>query len=325
MEQDKKNVIKLIGIMIIYILLSALGSFSQIEVVLLPIVAVPFALYCMRNKITLQLQVIFHVAVSVAVYFMTQSLIGILIYAVSVVIPAYIILVLYKRELPLPNIIMNGGLILAVVVFCFLTLVKQLGFDYEAQYCTSLDLLANEFKLMFETVDELGVGVANSGMQITPAQINQSIDTIMLVLKKFYGTIIVSQVVMAFAVSVLLVNIIARRKNKTLPSTKQILEYRISKVAVLLLVICMLVADVNNSSDTLTLLALNMLAFLASLLQIAGILSLIALLKCHVKKAGIRILGYMGVIVLFMLWPDALLFYGCLDALFNYRKVEIVV
>ena len=325
MEQDKKNVIKLIGIMIIYILLSALGSFSQIEVVLLPIVAVPFVLYCMRNKITLQLQVIFHVTVSVAVYLMTQSLIGILIYAVSVVIPAYIIFVLYKKELPLPNIIMNGGLILATVVFCFLFLVKQLGFDYEAQYCASLDLLASEFKSMFETVGQLEVGTTNSSMQITPAQMNQSIDTIILVLKKFYGTIMVSQVVMAFAVSVLLVNIIARRKNKTLPNTRQILEYRISKVAVLLLVICMLIADFNNSSDTLTLVALNMLAFLASLLQIAGILSLIALLKSYAKKTGIRILGYIAVFALFMIWPEALLFYGCLDALFNYRKVEIVV
>lgn len=324
MEQDKKNVMKLIGIMVIYILLSALGTFSQIEIVLLPIVAVPFALYCMRNKVTLQLQVIFHVAVSVVVYLMTHSLIGVLIYAVSVVIPAYIILVLYKRELPLPNIIMNGGLILATVVFCFFTLVKQLGFDYEAQYCTSLDLLASEFKSMLETVDQLGVGV-NASMQITPAEMSQSIDTIILVLKKFYGTIIVSQVMMVFAISVFLINIIARRKNKTLPSTKQILEYRISKVAVLLLVICMVVTDINSTSDTLTLLALNIIAFLASLLQIAGILSLIALLKCYAKKTGIRILGYIGVAALFMIWPDALLFYGCLDAIFNYRKVEIVV
>lgn len=324
MEQDKKNVIKLIGIMIIYILLSALGTFSQIEIVLLPIVAVPFALYCMRNKVTLQLQVILHVAVSMVVYLMTHSLIGVLIYVVSVVIPAYIILVLYKRELPLPNIIMNGGLILATVVFCFLALVKQLGFDYEAQYCTTLDLLASELKSMFETVDQLGVGV-NANMQITPAQMCQSVDTIILVLKKFYGTIIVSQVMMVFAISVFLINIIARRKNKTLPSTKQILEYRISKVAVLLLVICMVVTDVNSTSDTLTLLALNIIAFLASLFQIAGILSLIALLKCYAKKTGLRILGYMGVVALFMIWPDALLFYGCLDAIFNYRKVEIVV
>lgn len=325
MEQDKKNVIKLIGIMIIYILLSALGSFSQIEIVLMPIVAVPFALYCMRNKVTLQLQIIFHVAVSVIVYLMTQSLIGVLIYAVSVVIPAYIILVLYKRELPLPNIIMNGGLILATVVFCFLALMKRLGLDYETQYCASLDLISNELKSMFETMNELSMGVSNASMQITPEQMNQSVDTIVLVLKKFYGTIIVSQVVMSFAISVFLVNVIARRKNKSLPSTKQILEYRISKVAVLLLVVCMIVTDVNESSDTLTILALNIIAFLASLLQIAGILSLIALLKRYAKKTGMRVLGYVGVVALFMIWPDVLMFYGCLDAIFNYRKVEIVV
>lgn len=325
MEQDKKNVIKLIGIMIIYILLSALGSFSQIEIVLMPIVAVPFALYCMRNKVTLQLQVIFHVVVSVIVYLMTQSLIGVLIYAVSVVIPAYIILVLYKRDLPLPNIIMNGGLILAMVVFCFLALMKRLGFDYETQYCASLDLISNELKSMFETMNELSMGVSNASMQITPEQMNQSVDTIVLVLKKFYGTIIVSQVVMSFAISVFLINVIARRKNKSLPSTKQILEYRISKVAVLLLVVCMIVTDVNESSDTLTILALNIIAFLASLLQIAGILSLIALLKRYAKKTGMRVLGYIGVATLFMIWPDVLMFYGCLDAIFNYRKVEIVV
>lgn len=325
MEQDKKNVIKLIGIMIIYILLSALGIFSQIEIVLLPIVAVPYTLFCMRNKVNIQLQVLFHAVVGICIYLISQSLIGVLIYLVSVVIPAYIILVLYNRELPLPNIIMNGGIILSVVVFGFLFLMKQVGLDYERQYGAALDLIHNEFVSIITSLGDIERAPYGASAQMSTQQITQAIDNIILVLKKFYGTIIVSQVTMSFSISVLIINLIARRKNKNLPSTKQILEYRISKFGVLLLLICMLISDFYNGSEVVITLALNIIAFLASIIQIAGFLSLIALLKRFCKKSWLRILGYIGVVMLFMLWPELLMFYGCLDALFNYRKVSIVV
>ena len=124
MEEDKKNVIKFIGIMIIYILLSALGIFGQMGMVLFPIIAIPFALYCMRNKITMQFHIIFHVVVSLSIYLMMHNVLGILIYIISVVVPTYIILYLYKQELALPNLIMYGGLVLSGIAFVYFAVMK---------------------------------------------------------------------------------------------------------------------------------------------------------------------------------------------------------
>ena len=328
MEQDKKNVIKFIGLMIIYILLSALGIFGLMETVLFPIIAVPFALYCVKNKIDKSWHIIFHVIVSIAIYLMMHSILGILIYLVSVVIPVYIILFLYKQEMPLPNIMMYGGLILAGIVFVYFSVMKGIGFDFEVQFGASLDALNSDFAVTLDSIVRMGdtSGVSSVELEAGIAELKNYIGMNIEALKTFYAAIVVSQVVMSFSATVLIVNAIARRRNKTLPRTGQILEFRVSKMAVLLLVLSMLIKDLNiGSAGAIQVLTLNLMIFLISLLQIAGMLSLIALLRRTSVSQGIKVLGYIGVILLFTMLPGLLMFYGCLDAIFNYRKVSIVV
>lgn len=328
MEEDKKNVIKLIGLMIIYILLSALGIFGQVGAVLFPIVALPFALYCMKHKLEVQMHILFHVVISIAIYLMMHSVLGILIYLISVVIPVYVILFLYKQELALPNIMMYGGLILSVFVFVYFMFMKSLGLDFEAQFMSGLDLINHDFSTRLESVIQMG-GVSGMNTAELQAAVNQMKETISMsleVLKSFYAAIIVSQVVMCFALTVLIANAIARRSNKKLPCTRQLLEFRVSKVAVLLVVLSMAASDLNTTSSGTTLvLALNLMSFLANLFEIAGMLSLIALLKRTSINRGIKILGYIGIVLLFIISPYLLMFFGCLDAIFNYRKVSIVI
>ena len=159
--------------------------------------------------------------------------------------------------------------------------------------------------------------------------INQMIETVkasMEMLKTFYPAIIVSQIIISFAVTVMFFNTLARRKVQGLPKTGQILEYRLSKIAVVLLLLTMLASDLSGSSSSVMLvLAFNLMSFLANLFEITGVLSLIALLKRTSINGGIKVLGYIGIILLFIISPYLLMFYGCLDAIFNYRKVSIVV
>ena len=329
MEESKKNVMKFIGIMLIYILLSALGIFSQQVAVLFPIFSLPFALYCMRNKLSINMHIIFHVTVSLVIYLLMGSPYCILIYIVGVVIPTYIILFLYKQELSLPNIMMYSGLGLAAVVFAYFTIMKLGGNDFEVQFATALDEMNRTFA---NTMDQalqmsLSTGTSTPELQEAVTQVKLLIASSTEALKALYGGIIVLQMVMASSVTVILFNAIARRKDKSLPQLREILEFRISKVAVLLLVACMLLSDINTNmqSSSIMVLELNIMWFLMNLLQIAGTLSLIALLSRTSVGTPIKIIGYIAIVILFMSSPYIVMFFGCLDAIFNYRKVKIVV
>lgn len=328
MEQDKKNVIKFIITMIGYILLSALGIFNGMGTVLFPIVALPFVLYCMRSELNVLRHVIFHVSISVVICIVGQNPLGILIYIVSVVVPTYIILFLYHQKVPLPNVIMYGGLSLAGVVFVFFTIMKALGLDFEAMFGAALDGMNNELGITLESMAKMAVapGIDPGEVQTAITQMKETLSMNMQIFKAFYAAIIVSQIVICFGIMMIIVNALLRRKIPGIPSVGQLLEFRVSKVAVVLLVICMLLSDFNgDSSGAILVFALNLMCFLANLLEVAGVLGLIALLKRTSINQGIKVLGYIGIVILFMISPYLLMFFGCLDAIFNYRKVNIVV
>ena len=328
MEAGKKSVVKFIGMMIIYILLTALGIFSQEVTVLFPIFSLPFALYCMRNELTTAMHGIFHVTISIVIYLLMGNLYCILIYGVGVVIPTYMILYLYKQELALPNMMMYTGLGLAAVVFVYFAIMKLVGVDFEIQFSAALDEVNQTFT---NTMDQalqmnLTAGVSTSELQQAAMQMKEVVTSGIEALKALYAAIIVFHMVIASSITVMLLNAMARRKDKTLPRLREILEFRVSKAAVFLLMACMLLLDLNlNSQASILILELNIMWFLMNLLQIAGTLGLIGLVSHSSARFSIKILGYLAIIILFMVSPYIVMFFGCLDALFNYRKVKIVV
>lgn len=328
MEASKKNVMKFIGMILIYILLSALGIFGQEATVLFPIFSLPFALYCMRNKLTINMHIIFHIIISAVIYLLMGSPYCILIYIVGAVIPTYIILFLYKQELSLPNIMMYTGLGLAAVVFGYFAVMKAMGSDFEVQFAAVLDEMNHTFANTMDSALQISIsaGTSTSELQQAVTQMKLAIASGIEALKALYAAIIVLQMVIASSVTVIIFNAIARRKDKTLPHLRELLEFRVSKVAVLLLMACMLFSDLNvNMQSSIIVLELNIMWFLMNLLQIAGTLGLIALLRRTSVSTPIKVLGYIAIGALFMFSPYIGMFFGCLDAIFNYRKVKIVV
>lgn len=328
MEESKKNVMKFIGVMIIYILLSALGIFGQVATVLFPIFSLPFALYCMRNKLSINMHIIFHAVISIVIYLLMGSPYCILIYVVGVMVPTYMILFLYKQELSLPNIMMYTGLGLAAVVFAYFAVMKTVGINFEVQFAAALDEINHSFASAMDSALQMSesAGTSTSELQQAVAQFKAMIASSLEVLKTFYPAIVVSQMVIASSATVIIFNAIARRKNESLPRTKEILEFRVSKMAVLLLMLCMLFSDFNtNMQGAILILELNVMSFLMNLLQIAGTLGLIGLLSRTSTSAPLKVLGYIAIVMLFMFSPYIVMFFGCLDAIFNYRKVKIVV
>lgn len=312
MDEDKRNIIKLISLMILYILLSATGVFGQVETALFPILAVPFAIFCVKNKISAQWQAIFHIAVSISIYLVMNHILSVVIYFISVVLPVYIILFLYEQKIALPNMMMYGGLVLAVLIFVYFSFMKSLGLDFEAYFNTVIDFVDKEFKTILEN--------ASNPQMITIVHSN------LQTLKMLYPTLIIMQVLLCFSLTLLLVNSYVRHRQKQLPSNKEIFHFRLSKVALVVLFISMLLSDLSDRfSPAVLVLALNLMNFLMLLFQFVGLLSLIASLFHLPTHLGLKIVSCIAVLIFFIIAPQLFMFYGCLDSIFNYRNVHIVV
>lgn len=328
MEQSKRSGMKFIGVLVGYILLSALGVFQSMGTVLFPLLALPFTLYCMRNKVATTMHMIFHIIISIVIYLLMGNPYCILIYCIAVAIPTYMILFLYKQEISIPNMIMYMGLSLSVFVFAFFILMKSVGIDFEAQFVSMLTEVNQTFVSAMDYTVQANTSASIDTVQLqeAAAQMKQTIAQGIEALKIFYPAIMVSQIVISSAVTIILFNTIVRRKNKALPSNKELLEFRVSKVAIVLLMCSMLMGDLNvGAQGTSIILGLNIMCFLMNLLQVVGTLGLIALLKKTSVNSLSKGIGYVAIVFLFIFFPYITMFFGCLDAIFNYRKVKIVV
>lgn len=312
MEEDKKNIIKLVSLMILYILLGATGIFGQVEVALLPFLSIPFAILCVKHQISGQWQAMFHVAVGISIYLVMDNVLSVVIYLISVILPAYIILYLYQQMIPLPNMMMYGGLILSVLTFAYFSFIKSIGLDFEAYFNTIISFFDNEIRILLEDYYE--------------PQIINTVHASLQTLRMLYPTVIIMQVLLSFSLTVIIVNGIINHKGKSLPSNKEIFNFRLSKLAVVILLISMIGTDLSDKvSPEIFVLALNLTHFLIILFEIVGLLSLLALLWRNSLYLGLKILGCIAVLLLFIVMPQIFMIFGCLDSIFNYRNIYIVV
>ena len=327
MDTNVKGLVSRVCLMTLYISLSVLGLYYAIGLVLFPIIAIPCIIYFINNKLDRKQHLLFQMIVNIGIYLITGNFICILIYLVSVCIPTYIILYFYKEEFPLPNIIMYSTICLAIVVLVFFMVMKALGIDFEAEY---IYILNNIKETSIANIEQV-LTVLNP--QLTPSNITELsiemkplIKSVIDLMQLAYSALIILQLLLSVSLSVIIGNVFLRRKNKGLPSLRQLLDFRLSKISLLILVISMIgLVSTSNENSSWALLSLNIVFFLMKLFQIIGVLALIGLLtKTSIRKM-IKVIGYITVVLLVLILPDLVIVFGCVDTLFNYRKAKIVV
>ncbi len=327
MDTNIKGLISRVCLMALYIALSALGLYYAIGLVLFPIIAIPCMIYFINNKIDIKQHLLFQMIVNIGIYLITGNFICVLVYLVSVCIPTYIILYFYKEEFPLPNIIMYSTICLAIVVLGFFIVMKALGIDFEAEYIYVLNHIKEVSTANIESI------LTMQNPHLTPSNITelsiemkQFIKSVINLMQSVYSALIILQLLLAVGLSVIIGNTFLRRKNRGLPSLTELLEFRLSKVSLLVLFISMTgLVSVSNENSGWAILSLNIVFFLMTLFQIIGVLALVGLLtKTRISK-GIKVIGYITVVLLASLLPNLVMVLGCLDTLFNYRKAKIVV
>ena len=329
MEQGKINIPKFMLMVVVYTVLAILGFFSHIQGVLFPVFALPLALYVVNEKPQLVWQIIFHIVIiAINCIISGFNVVTILIYIASVIIPAMIIVSIYEQRVPLPNFIMYVGVALCILNFAYFSMIKVLGVDFEQVYIKCI----NETQMLVGDVSKEVISYAKMNNAATTDEIDTMLQAeklykdVLEMMKSFYAYFIITLSISASALIVLIYNAILRRKDKECPSIKQLLEFRLSKMAVVIFIIAMLiVSGMASENGAVQIFGLNLMRVFIWLFRLAGGLGLLGLISRSTVKNGVKKIGYVSVVFSFAFFPYVLMIFGCLDAFFNYRKIDIVV
>lgn len=322
MKSDTKKRIVPIVLLIVYILLATLGVYQFIGFLLSTLLSIPLAIYIIKSKESAYFHITYNIIAVIGVGLMSRSIDGTLIYLISVTTLAYIFLFLYKEQFPLPNIIVYGTLLISVMMFIYMGAMKVLGVNYEAQFISILE----EMKHIFLPILKENFSAAGINDIETQNQLIQSFIAVIDMMKQIYPAFMVLSTLSLITVSTLILNVVLRIKNKFIPSARQLLEFRVSKIVIAILFVAMLIVGFeSNVNSTLMIVAVNLVVILNMLLSLVGGLALLGIVRKSTMHTGLKVICYIVVVVIFTTWPTILMLFGSLDTLFNYRKVNIIV
>ena len=237
--------------------------------------------------------------------------------------PSMVFGTLYIKEVGIPRIIVTTTLIIFLNQIVFLTFSKLLGVDYLELYFSSLDAVQDIWNAYF----------INSGLQnLVPdaekvsALYAQNIGRIILQAKRTYPATLFTTSLMGSTIHLLVIQLIARIRYWERPAMKEMLNIALSPVAVWVLIgLWVTYSQMGNTDTHMTFAVESMLVVLFILFQIVGLISIIAM---TMKLGGKKIMRII-LIIISIFWlifnPTLLVIIGCMDSLFNFRKVNTLI
>lgn len=321
MDESKKTTLGIVSLIALYVGISLFNIYYVVEMVMFPIIAIPCIIYFLKHRLDIKEHIVFQLCIVLGIYIVTGDLLCVTIYLMSVLVPSVIITNLYKRGYTLPNTVMASTVIFSGVVFLFYMVMKQLGIDFEAKYLEGLDQIKT---IWISEIDKLVVSQSQMLDQEVINEVKSIVSYMIDSMKPIYSATIFINITMSMGIILIISNSIARIKNKKLPSAKQFLEFRLSRTTILLLLVSVLVVA-SGSGGTWEVVGLNIMVLLTNLFQVVGLLALIGLLSKIKFSKALKVFGYIMIFILFISSSGMMMTFGCLDTLFNYRKVKIVV
>ena len=327
MDKEFKQPIFPIGLMLIYIIFGTLGLYSVLGIFAAPFLSIPLVIYMLKRGIPLSSMLISYIVTATGIFIMGFDLNQVLIYFLGVVFSTHVIVYLYRKECTLPEIIVYGTVLFTIGVLVYLRILNYLGVSYAGAYkemCESYKQLYTQD--ITAILKNIGVNEAQLGMPL-----NEVWAVTMEFLKKLFPTVVLLQNFFHMLITVLICNFILKRQIKSLPSIKELMAFKLSKIVLLLFFVTFVMLLTVQTKEVMTTFLTNMLFILMGLLGNVGALSLLGLIQKSRAKGGIRIIGYIIWVCLAIMgtvMPLVYVFFilfACFDTVFNYRKVSIVV
>lgn len=323
MKQDTKKTLILCALLVFYIVIAIPGTYSIANTLLLPIVCIPITLYMIKNTLGFGMHILYNVAILLAIYALTGNLESLLIYIVGIGVPAYAVSYFYRKKYPLPNTIMYAGGISAAAFLLYQCVMKGLGINYELQYMQYTEELKTVF--LPTLVKQLATTSAMTDKGVEVQLIQMFIGNFDLMKQLFAAMLIINSFI-CIIVQVLIIHFILRRKNKELPTFGQLLDFRVSKILLVILAgAIFLMAMTNDSLSGTMILGINLVVVIYMLFMIVGFLSVIGIIKKSSVNKGLKVISSIFLGVLILVSPTLLILFGFLDTIFNFRKATIVV
>ena len=322
MKRSLKSVIALVSLMLIYILLTSLGVYTTMGLTVFPILSIPLALCLIKGKLTRGIDFIFNIAIIMGIYLITYSIQSVFIYLISACVPAYAATFFYKKKVPLPNTIMYVSVIMTLAVFIYFAGMKSVGIDYEKQFI----LLVDEIKtIYFQLLISMEQSVSSQEI-LQQSMMKEIIALITDTIKQVYPALILIMVIAFTSIQMIFLNSLLAKRGTKISSLKPLFNFKLSKIAVLILFVSMMVALLSENTNSIwVVVALNVLFVMQNLMQVMGIISVSVLLKRAAIHKGLKVLGYIVLFMLLVTPTSVLMMLGCFDTIFNYRKATIIV
>ncbi len=323
MKQDAKGSLMLCVLLAIYIVISKLGVYSIGNMLLLPIVAIPLTLYMIKYNLELGTHVLYNMATLLAIYALTGQIESSLIYLISIAVPVYAVSYFYRKKYPLPNIIVYSGIISGIAFLLYYGVMKGMGVNYELQYMNYTEHIKTAIVPAVVSRLMTTSGIVDKRFEV---QITQLLIGNLDLMKQLFAAVSIINAFICSIIQVLIIHLILRLRDKTLPGLGQLLEFRISRVLLGILAGAIFLMTVTTDALSGTMiLGVNVVVIIYMLLMLVGLLSVIGIIKKSSINKGVKIITgiFLGSIILFS--PTLLILFGFLDTMFNFRKVTIVV
>lgn len=325
MSSRQKEYLWLFVMIVFYILTGSWGVYGIGLVFTWPLFAIPMSLFLIKTK-QKELTALIGVILSIVISFISTSMFSPLVIAaflLFILAPTFVFSTLYKKKVIIPRIIIFTTMVYFSGLIVFLTVAKLVGVDYLEAYYETLDIIQEiwNHSLTDVQVQELlppGDDVLEIFMKYTASAI--------LIAKRTYPATIFIISLVTSTIHLLIVQLIARMRSWSRPAMKEILNVGLSPAAAWILVILwIIIAQMGNTDTIWTFVTESMLRVLFTLFQVIGIVSFIVMIQKLKTTGVVRVmLSIIG-----MLWlifnPALLIIFGCMDSIFNFRKVETFI
>lgn len=326
MNQQVKQNFK-IGLMIAtYIVLGVIGIYSFTLIFLAPLLMVPMTIFLMGNKKNYKRDLLIHLIISLMLFLLTGNIAEVLLYLISVAVPAHIFVTCYRNKLALPQIAMYTGIGIVGVFYLYIIGMKYFNIDYMQMYNGFLDAAKEQYIALVNEALKVQNQAVSQEMQeqfsLMKKQFIMSVD----MLKYLYPAFLLQIGVVLGVLSTVFITIIGRFKRWRMLPLNQFAYFKFSRWMGVILVISSFIAlFVGEDSSSIVALAMNLYSFTIYLLQIVGIIALIMLIKKSKLTSSTKTMSIVLSVLVFFIMPFIMMLVGLADTLFNFRKVDIIV
>lgn len=324
--RDKQREIIWINLVIAFYLLIGFWNIYDIsQIILWPILSIPMTLLLIKTH-QKEIITLLGVILSVVISFLTKGRFDPVVvsaFLLFTLAPAFIFGALYIKQIVIPYIILATTVVVFLSGIIFLTFCKLLGIDYLELYFAGLDTMQNMWNSYITSPEIQKFFQEGEKILILYAQ---NMGKLVLQAKRTYPATLFISSLIGSTVHLLSIQLIARIRYWERPDMKEILNIGLSPVVVWVLAGLWIISSQMGGADThITFAVESMLVVLFIMLQIIGFISIIAM---STKLDGKKIMRIL-LIIIAAFWlifsPTLLVIIGCIDSIFNPRKVKTLI